>query len=237
MCRLTHTSVPIAECVITLGGHLMWNRAAKAWLRTLGRCMGVDETPSHPAEIGDCRVLAFDPAWTAAGLAPTEVAYVAKRSFGAVRNVYAPVERRQYDDLCWYDIGAAWHAMVTAVLVADCRARAATPYDHFERAVAIAGGRPGFHAAALTGVDLVGVTFAEATSFCASVFTRCRFFGCTFERCLYIGTEFVDCTFVDCTVGGVPDAVLGGPHGRVTGDVSVVARATARYGASFATLS
>ncbi|QBZ81693.1 F-box domain containing protein [Pandoravirus celtis] len=233
-CRLTHTSVPVAKCVITRGGSLMWDRAAKAWLRTLGRCMGVDEEPPpHWATFPECRTLRFDPAWTAAGLAPTEVAYVAKRSFGAVRNVYAPVERRPYDDICWYDVGGAWHAMVTAVLVADCRARAATPYDHFKTAMAIASGRPGFHAAALTGVDLIGITFAEGTSFCASVFTRCRFLGCTFERCLYIGTEFIDCTFVDCTVGGVPDAVLGGPHGRATGDVSVVARATARYGASF----
>lgn len=238
LCRLTRTSVPVAECIITRGGSVMWDRAAKAWLRTLGRCMGVDEQPPPPhwSTFPECRVLRFDPAWTAAGLAPTEVAYVAKRSFGAIRNVYAPVERRLYDGIDWYDVGAAWHAMVTAVLVADCRARAATPYDHFERAMGIAGGRSGFHAAALAGVDIVGAHFAEGTSFCASVFTQCRFFGCTFERCLYVGAQFVDCVFVDCTVGGVPDAVLGGPHGRVTGNVSVVARATARYGASFVTL-
>lgn len=233
VCRLTRVCAPVAECVITRGGHLMWNRAAKAWLRTLGRCAGVDEAPSHASDFGGCRVLAFDRAWTAAGSTPVEVAYVAKRSFGAVRNVYAHAERRAHDDICSYDLGAAWHAMVTAVLVADCRARAATPYAHFETAMAIAGGRPGFHAVGLADVDFIGVTFAEATSFCASVFRRCRFFRCTFERCLYIGAEFVDCTFVDCTVGGVPDAALGGPHGRVTGDTTVVARATARYGASF----
>ncbi|AGO85582.1 F-box domain containing protein [Pandoravirus salinus] len=236
VCRLTGVCVRVAECVITIGGHLMWNCAAKAWLRTLGRCMGVDETLSHRAEIGNCQVLGFDPAWTAGGSTPADVAYVAKRCHGAVRSVYAPVKRRPHDDIDAYDMGAAWHAMVTAVLVADCHERAATPYARFETAVAIAGGRSGFHAAGLANVDFIGVTFTKGTSFCASVFTRCRFFRCTFERCLYIGARFVDCTFVDCTVGGVPDAVLGGPHGHVTGDVSVVARAMARYGASFATL-